>query len=56
MVEMFSNYMDYRKENGIDSILGDFSYDLRPQVFQHYPSGYMGVCKKGRPIYIERSG
>lgn len=56
VIEMFANYMNYRKENGIDTILTDFVYDKRPQVAEHYPAGYCGVDKIGRPIYIERNG
>ena len=56
VIEMFSKYMDYRKENGINTILQDFTYDKRTEVAQHYPAGYCGVDKIGRPIYIERNG
>jgi len=53
---MFTNYMNYRKTNGIDTILQDYKFDLRPEVFPHYSAGYCGVDKLGRPIYIEKNG
>ena len=56
VIEMFSNYMEYRKEHKIDTIMVDFEFTEKEAVMPYYPKGYMGVCKKGRPIYIERSG
>lgn len=56
VVEMFAKYMEYRKENGINTILTDFVYDKRQEVAAHYPAGYCGIDKLGRPIYIELNG
>jgi len=56
VIEMFSNYMKDRQENKIDTILQDFDFKERSDVVKYYPRGYMGTDKKGRPIYIERSG
>lgn len=54
--EMWTNYMTYRKENNIDTILSTYVFEKRPQVSEHYPNGYCGIDKMGRPIYIERNG
>ena len=56
VVLMWTNYMTYRGANGINTILQDFVYEKRPEVFAAYPSGYAGIDKTGRPIYIERNG
>ena len=53
---MFDNYMTYRKNNNIDSIIADFNFDKKEEIFQNYKRGYCGVDKIGRPIYIEQSG
>ena len=56
VILMFSDYMSYRKENQIDTIIGDFHFDKREEVYPFYPRGYCGVDKMGRPIYIEQAG
>ena len=53
---MFGNYMEYRKESDLDTIVTTFNFDKKHEIFPHYPRGYMGVDKVGRPVYIERSG
>lgn len=53
---MFTNYMEYRRTSNLDTILTTFVFDKKELIFPHYPRGYMGVDKIGRPVYIERSG
>lgn len=54
--EMFTNYMKYRKEHDLDNILTSFDFGKKEAIAQHYPRGYCGIDKLGRPIYIENSG
>jgi len=50
---MFENFLKFREENNIDSILTDFDFPEQEKVLQAYGRGYYGVDKIGRPIYIE---
>jgi hypothetical protein len=52
---MFTNYLKWRKENGVDDI-ESFEFTEGPDVFPHYQRGYHKTDKLGRPIYYERIG
>ena len=53
---MFGNFIDWREENGVNSIIWDYEFTEKQQVCEVYPMGYHQNDKLGRPVYIERVG
>ncbi|GMJ06125.1 hypothetical protein HRI_004281700 [Hibiscus trionum] len=54
--EMFLNYLQWRKDYGVDTIHKDFKFVELEEVKKCYPHGFHGVDRSGRPVYIERVG
>lgn len=53
--EMWVNFINWRKENNVDEI-ANYVFSEIDEVKQAWPHGYFRTDKKGRPIYIERTG
>ena len=53
---MFTNFIEWRKNENVDSIIAEYDYTEKKEVLEIYPHGYYGTDKLGRPVYIERFG
>lgn len=56
MQEMFTNFANWREEEGVDDIIQTYDFAERAAIQVPYPHGYHGVDNQGRPVYIERFG
>lgn len=52
-LHMYANMMEFRRKEGVDSILSTFDFIESKEVFEVYPMFYHGCDRFGRPIYIE---
>ena len=53
---MFENFLNWRKENGLDTIMNNYECPEYSDIVDAYPHAYYGVDKIGRPVYVDRLG
>ena len=44
-IEMFKNFLKYREENEIETIIEEFHFEEKEEAMQYWPRGYLGVDK-----------
>ena len=50
---MFNNFIQYRIDKGVDSVLQTYNYDDKKLVMKYYPRKSCGVDKISRPVIVE---
>ena len=53
---MLISTINWRRQVGADSILKDFVFHEKEKFHEHYPEGFYGVDRDGRPVYIQKPG
>ena len=53
IVKMFKNFIQWRKENGVDYICENFHFKEFDEVLKIYPHGFHKVDREGSPIYYQ---
>jgi hypothetical protein len=53
---MLVAYAKWRVDADIEDIANKFVFTEYDQVLKYYQHNYHGICKIGRPVYIERTG
>ena len=53
---MWTNFINWRRDQEVDTVIDTYKYDERSAVQDAYPHGYHGVDNQCRPVYIERIG
>lgn len=54
-LEMWKNYIQWRKTNNVDKVL-DLEFPEINEAKKYYPQGFFRTDKRGRPMYFERCG
>lgn len=54
-LEMWKNFIHWRKANNVDQVL-DLEFPEINEAKKYYPQGFFRTDKQGRPMYFERCG
>ncbi|KAL1924742.1 uncharacterized protein VTP21DRAFT_4396 [Calcarisporiella thermophila] len=53
---MFTNYLKWRKDFGVDDLVRNFKFEEHEEVAKYYPRYYHKTDRLDRPIYVEHIG